>query len=61
MKRSTARDLLVAQASSPWGDQASCPVIATETTGKVSVGPTAKMAVLLEDWLAELAPVAANP
>ena len=52
---------LVAQASSLWGDWASCPVIATRITGKMPVGPTAKMAVLPENGLAKLASLAVNP
>jgi len=52
MKRSSGRDFLVAEASnaSPdrtlWDDQVSCPVIEMKTTGKMSLGPTAKIAVL---------------
>jgi hypothetical protein len=52
MKRLSGRDFLVAQASnaSPArilrGDRASCALTATKTTGKMPVGPTAKMAVL---------------
>ena len=37
--------IFVARASSLWGDRASCPVIRVEPTGKMPVGPTAKMAV----------------
>ena len=61
MKRSPAQSPLVAQAPILWGAWASCQVIATETTGKMPVGPTARMAVLLENGLGEFAPVAANP
>ncbi len=59
MKRLPARDFLVAQASnaSPartlWSDRAPCPVIATNSTGKVAVLP--------ENGLARLASLVANP
>ena len=52
MKRSPSRDVLVAQASNAnpartvWGDWPPWLVIPTSTTGKMPVGPTAKMAVL---------------
>jgi hypothetical protein len=58
MKALPAQHLVVAQASSLWGDRASCPVITIKTTGKMPVGPTARMAVLPENRLAELAPSA---
>jgi hypothetical protein len=38
--------IFVARASSLWGDRAFSPVIRGEATGKMPVGPTAKIPVL---------------